>query len=116
MSPKEVMEQQVIAYNERNLDKFLDCFSDDIEFFELKDNSKSLSGKTELKQVFENLFSKTPNLDLKIKSRIVSGNYVTDLEIVHGPKSYPKGAEVMSVNFIENGVIRKIWFSDTIIY
>lgn len=116
MSPTEIMDKQVAAYNERNIDNFLDCFSENIEFFTLKDNCRTLSGKSELKQAFEKLFSSSPNLELKIKSRIVSGDYVTDLEIVQNAPKYPKGGEVISINFIESGKIRKIWFSEAISY
>lgn len=115
-NPVKIVEKEVAAYNERNIEKFLLCFSEDIEFFNLKDNKKNLSGKIELKQTFEKLFLNSPNLDLKIKTRIVSGNYITDLEVVQGAQTYLNGAEVIAINYVENGLIRKIWFSEVIPY
>lgn len=112
----EIMDKEVAAYNERNIEKFLNCFAEDIEFFTLKDNKRTLSGKIELKNTFDKLFSNSPNLDLKIKNRIVSGNYVTDLEVVHGSPISINGAEAIAINFIEHGLIRKIWFSEVIPY
>jgi hypothetical protein len=111
-----IMNKQGDAYNERNLEKFLDCFAEDIEFFRLEDNSRDLSGKNELRKAFEKLFNDFPDLNLKIKNRIVCGNYVTDLEVIHGTAKYKNGGEVISINFIENGLIRKIWFSKPTLY
>lgn len=111
-----IMEKQVEAYNERNMEKFLSCFTDDIEFFNLHDSQRVLNGKENVREDFTKLFESSPKLNLVIKSRIVCGNYVTDHEIVHGAARYPNGIEVVSINEIQNGLIRKIWFTPTIIY
>jgi hypothetical protein len=100
--PEEIMKKQVESYNDKDIEKFIECFSEDVEFFDLKDGKRKL-------------FTNSPELKLVIKNRIIVGNFVTDHEFVTGVKKYPNGGEVISINLIENGKVRKIWFSEVMV-
>jgi hypothetical protein len=113
--PEEIMKKQVESYNDKDIEKFIECFSEDVEFFDLKDGKRKLNGIGELREAFTGLFTNSPELKLVIKNRIIVGNFVTDHEFVTGVKKYPNGGEVISINLIENGKVRKIWFSEVMV-
>lgn len=80
-SPRFIVQKQVDAYNDRNIEVFASTFSDDVKVY---DYPKKLryEGKKELIRRYAALFDNTPNLNCTIIKRIESGNKVIDEESV----------------------------------
>ncbi|WP_299607650.1 amidohydrolase family protein [uncultured Aquimarina sp.] len=105
-TPEQIVQRQVNAYNARNIDAFMDTYSDDIKIYNFP-NELSISSKADMKKSFETMFEKVPNLYCEIKNRIVLGNKVVDREYVRFGDRY---SNVIAIYEVENGKIAKVTF------
>ena len=80
-SPRFIIQKQVDAYNDRDLDVFASTFADDVKVYDYP-NKLRYQGKKELKRRYAALFENTPDLNCVIVKRIESGNRVIDEESV----------------------------------
>ena len=78
-----IIDQQLKAYNERNIDTFLDTYHEDIVVYNFP-NQLLGKGKEFLRNTYQNLFQKSLNLNCFIRSREVLGNTIIDQELVTG--------------------------------
>ncbi|WP_127137765.1 nuclear transport factor 2 family protein [Flagellimonas oceanensis] len=101
-----IVEEQLDAYNNRDIEGFADTYADSIEIFEYQ-NTPSVKGKSMVKQQYGSFFENTPDLHAKIKNRIVIGNKVIDQEQV-----VANGMEFKAIAIyeVENGTITKVTF------
>ncbi|MFD2561380.1 amidohydrolase family protein [Aquimarina rubra] len=105
-TPEQIVQRQVNAYNARNIDAFMNTYADDIKIFNFPDEL-SMSGKEEMRNSFQSMFEKVPNLYCEIKNRIVLGNKVVDREYVRFGERY---SNVIAIYEVENGKISKVTF------
>lgn len=103
-----VVQEQLTAYNARNLDTFLSTYSDDIVIYEAS-REVTIKGKKQLKELFGNLFKNNPNLYCYIENRIVSGNIIIDHEKVQFRKGQPI-MEFIVMYKVKNGKIAEVTF------
>ena len=106
-SPSQLVQRQVNGYNARNIDAFLEPYSDDFEVFDFPNKLRG-KGKTELKKGYIDLFTNYPELHCEIVNRMVYGNKIIDHERITGVSSMPY--EAIAVYEIENGKIAKVTF------
>lgn len=101
-----VVKSQLEAYNARDIDAFMDTYSDDIQLFEFP---KELFQKdrSRMKKSYQDFFEATPNLHCEIKNRIVIGNKVIDEEFVTINQS---SLSAVAIYEVENGKIAKVTF------
>ena len=106
-TPLELVEHQLAAYNDRNLERFLEVFSDDIEVTRLPGTVTAIVGKAALAKFYgENRFS-LPALHAEIVNRIVMGSKIVDHERITGIG--PEPIEIIVTYAVENGAIRRMW-------
>lgn len=105
-SPESIVQRQVNAYNARNIDAFLDTYSEDVELYNFP-NQLISNGKDQMKKRYEGFFAATPNLYCEIVSRMVIGNKIIDQEKVRVGSETLRAAAVYE---IENGKIKKVTF------
>lgn len=103
-----VVQEQLTAYNARNLDAFLSTYSDDIVIYEAS-REVTIKGKKQLKELFGNLFKNNPNLYCYIENRIVSGNIIIDHEKVQFRKGQPI-MEFIVMYKVKKGKIAEVTF------
>ncbi|MBL7855887.1 MAG: amidohydrolase family protein [Cyclobacteriaceae bacterium] len=103
-SPEEIVQRQVNAYNARNLDAFLDTYSDDIEIYQ--DGKLVMKGREQMRKDYDFL-NKVPNLYCEIKNRMVINNKVIDQEKVRFGKQFIHGVAIYET---ANGKIKKVTF------
>jgi uncharacterized protein (TIGR02246 family) len=82
-TPREVIDQQVAAYNKRDLDAFVACYAPDATVVQ-PDGSILASGRDEIRELYGELFAGSPNLRAEISNRIEVGSIVIDEERVTG--------------------------------
>ncbi len=105
-SPETVVQRQLNAYNARDIEAFLDTYSEHIELYNF--NGPLLAkGKDQLRMTYSALFERTPNLYCKIENRIVQGNQVIDQEYVRFGNDFLSATAIYEV---ENGKIKKVTF------
>jgi uncharacterized protein (TIGR02246 family) len=82
-SPREVVDQQVAAYNARELEQFVALYATDAHIVQM-DGSLLASGHDEIRARYGELFARSPNLHAEIRNRIEVGSVVIDEEHVTG--------------------------------
>ncbi len=84
------VEKQLAAYNARELDAFLSCFTDDC-VVEDGDGHKLMAGVDQMRDRYRALFGGSPALHCTIVNRTRIGNYVMDEEHITGRLGTPPG-------------------------
>jgi hypothetical protein len=108
LSAADIVQRQVEAYNNRDLDAFVAAYSDGVEIFRMPAAEPALSGKKQLAEFYASQRFNIIGLKAEILNRIVSGNKVVDHERVHGLRSDP--VELIAVYDVVDGFIRRVWF------
>jgi hypothetical protein len=83
-SPEQVVQLQLEAYNEGDIDKFMFVFSEDIELWTLGETKPWAKGQDSVRTVYANLFKNSPNLHSDVITRSILGNKVIDYERITG--------------------------------
>lgn len=108
-TPEHVVQQQLDAYNARDVEALLTIYADDAEQFEHP--SKLLArGSAQLRERFVARFSE-PNLHARLVKRIVMGPMVMDHEVV--TRTFPEGPgkiELVAIYEVQGQKIAKAWF------
>lgn len=107
MSPLDCAEEQFAAYNERDLDRFLACFADDVHSFRLPEMTPLLSGKAAYGEFYATQRFNHTGLRAELVNRIVMGNTVIDHELIHGLSDAPLETAIMFV--VEDGLIKTVF-------
>lgn len=107
-TPRDIVQQQVNAYNARDLEAFIATYGPDIKLYTYPDKLAS-TGHEEMRKTYGPMFKNTPKLHCEIVNRIVQGNFVIDHERVSG---LPNGRVVDAVAIYEvrDNLIRNVWF------
>ncbi len=101
-----IVNEQLKAYNNKDLDAFMGAFSEDVELFTFP-NKLDIKGHVQLRKSYSSLFEKTPDLHCDIKNRIVIGNKVIDEEYITANGSKFSAVAIYEV---KNGKISKVTF------
>lgn len=109
MDPDKVVQQQLDAYNARDLPAIMATYAADAEQFE-HPATLLASGSAQIRDRFALRFLE-PNLHARLIQRIVSGNVVIDHESV--TRVFPEGpgqVQLVAIYEIKNERISKAWF------
>jgi len=102
-----LVQQQLNAYNLRDIESFLKPYDDDIEAYIYPTNKLAFKGKDEMRKIYSKIFTNTPNLHGELVNRITQGNTVIDKERVQFGEDI---IEAVAIYYIENNKITKIHF------
>jgi imidazolonepropionase-like amidohydrolase len=108
LSPADLAQIQLNAYNTRQLEPFLAVYADDVGVYEFPDKLL-FSGKQVMRQRYAELFQRSPKLHARLISRAVRGRYVVDHERVSGLR----GEDVVwavAIYEVRGDRISKVWF------
>ena len=105
---EKLVKQQLEAYNNRDIDKFLIPFSDSVEIYSFPDKLM-YKGKEKMRARYKTMFENSPDLHCVITNRTILGNTVIDSEEVTGlvPNELVKAIAIYT---IENEKIQKVHF------
>lgn len=110
MSPEEIVDGQLAAYNARDLDAFVSFFADDIPVltFPSGEIMADRSGPA-FRERFRAIFESSPGLKAELVSRVVQGRIVVDQELITGSLG---GETRRAVALYEVGEtkIERMWF------
>ncbi|ANJ96113.1 nuclear transport factor 2 family protein [Serratia plymuthica] len=107
--PEDVVQQQLDAYNARDIDAFMAYWAEDAQYYEHPDTLLA-SGKAEIRERHIARF-KEPSLYGERVKRMVLGSMVIDQEVV--TRNFPQGRgkmDVIAIYEVEQGKIVKAWF------
>lgn len=106
-----IVQKQLEAYNARAIEDFMACFDSNAEIFELGQSSPSYKGSEEIRERYQDLFLKSPNLYAHVLNRTQLGNIVIDYEQIHGRMGVTEIIEILAIYQIENNLIRRVYFA-----
>jgi hypothetical protein len=107
MTPLEAVLLQFDAYNQRDLQRFLSAFSDDVRSHRLPDMTLVIDGKAAYGEFYASQRFVHEGLRAELLSRMVIGNKVIDHERIHGLGPEPIETAVMFV--VEQGLIQTVF-------
>lgn len=96
-NPESVVQSNLNAYNNRNLEVFMSYFTDDIVLVNFSDQKTVAEGKTAIENLYRNLFEQSPKLHSTILKRMVLGNKVIDHESITGRKGSAEAVELIMI-------------------
>ncbi|MCL2855323.1 MAG: nuclear transport factor 2 family protein [Defluviitaleaceae bacterium] len=94
------VEAQLEAYNNRDINKFVICFSEDC-ICEDAEGNLLMQGRKTMRERYGAMFAASPNLHCKIVHRSVVGNFVFDEERVVGRNGIDGEGHVMAVYTVD---------------
>jgi putative hydrolase of HD superfamily len=109
-SPLAVVQAQLDAYNAKDIDALMRTYAPDAEQFALH-GERLAKGHEEMRARYLARFAE-PDLHARLLSRIVMGNFVTDLELI--TRNFPEGVgtlEMLCIYEVTDGRIQRASFS-----
>lgn len=107
--PCHVVRRQLEAYNARDIDAFMSCWSDDAQYYAFPSELLA-NGFAQIRDRHVARF-KEPNLFGQLITRMSVGNIVIDQEVV--TRTFPEGpgrVDVIAIYEVEGEKIAKAWF------
>jgi len=105
-TPEQILQRQLIAYNARDIDAFLDTYSEDVVLQNYPHEVRS-TGIQAMRDGYTNYFKTTKDLHCEITNRIVIGNKVIDQEYI---TANGQNFGAVAIYEVENGKIAKVTF------
>lgn len=105
-SPEVVVQEQLDAYNRKDLEGFMNTYSDDIKLYTFPDQL-SVGSREQMWQDYKGYFDRTPDLHAKLVKRMVLGNKVIDQEEV---TANGRTFQAVAIYEVRNGKIYKVTF------
>ena len=110
VSPATLIQQQLDAYNAKDLDAWLACYATDAQQYTLHGELLA-SGHTDMRSRIISRFAE-PDLHARLLNRTVMANFVVDLELI--TRNFPEGKgsiEMLCIYEIVEGLIQRASFS-----
>jgi len=107
-TPEDLAQQQLNAYNARDIDAFLAPYADDVEIYNFPNELRS-KGIEAMRENYAGFFKRAEDLHCELVNRIVQGNTVIDQERVIVRRGEPP-IEAIAVYKIEGGKIARVYF------
>lgn len=109
MSPKEVVQKQLDTYNSKDIEGFMSVFSDSAKIYSFGNPKPIATGKQEIRDLYSNMFQKSPELHSTLVNRIVMGNKVFDHESITGRNGSSEILELVMLYIVKNGLIEEAY-------
>lgn len=105
-NPETIVQKQLDVYNERDIEGFLDTYTEDVGLYNFPAETRS-RGQKEMREGYTGFFETTPDLHCEIKNRIVIANKVIDEEYITANKN---NFSAVAIYEVVNGKIAKVTF------
>jgi hypothetical protein len=107
-SPIVVVQKQLDAYNEQDINAFSDLFANDAEIFmNIGDEEPAIKGRKDIKKRYGKMFKENPQNKSTLVGRMVQGDFVFDHEWITGRNQEFK---IVAIYEVKEGLITRAWF------
>lgn len=103
----QVVQRQLEAYNNRDIEAFMALFSDDATLLSFPGDQVLAKGKAQVKEVYQKLFESSPKLHSELVNRSVIGTKVIDHERITGRQGKNEAIELAVVYEVTEGKISR---------
>jgi len=100
----EVVEEQFLAYNAKDVERFISTYSADV-VIEDGEGNLLMKGHDQMREQYGALFKTNPDLNCRIVKRMRIGNYVVDEEEVTGVQGSSTPMHAVAIYRIEEDKI-----------
>lgn len=107
-APETVVQANLDAYNQRDIDAFMASFSEDITLYNWSDTLPATAGLAAVRARYKNLFDASPKLHSTILKRIVFDNKVIDHEYIIGRMGADTPVELILIYEVRGDKIFKV--------
>jgi hypothetical protein len=104
------VQAQLDAYNAQDVERFIACYAEDVEAFELPSGTRHFASRAAMRERYAALFAANPALRCRVVTRVVEGAFVVDHEDLTG-RADGGTKRVLAIYHVENGLIRRVWFA-----
>lgn len=106
-----VVQRQLEAYNARDLEAFVACYSPGVEVFLFPSglHRPDFVG-TSFRERYRQLFENSPNLRCELIARVPQGRIVIDHERVYGWNGRVEPKMAVALYQVDQGLIQRVWF------
>ncbi len=108
MIPEELVQEQLEAYNVQDLERFVACFSEDVQVYQFP-NVLLYSGNINFENHYAKAWAMNPNQKAIVNQRISLGNLIIDKEKVLGRAS-GEVVQVIAMYKVEGEKITQVFF------
>ncbi len=102
-APVDVVQRQLEAYNERDIEAFIETFHDTAIFVDFKTGEIRMKGKMDIKEKFDSYFKESPELHSDVIKRMEIGNSVIDHEHIVGSRGSAEMREIIMIYEVNEG-------------
>jgi hypothetical protein len=107
--PESIVQAQLDAFNEHDLDGLAPLFADDVVIYDLVDGSVVLRGIDAFRERYRAVFHERPDVRAELAGRLELGPFVIDRErLTDGDEHPPEDA--LAIYEVDGGVITRCWF------
>lgn len=106
--PEKIVQANLDAYNNHDIELFMSFFADDVALFNFQDPKPTAQGISEIRAIYEPYFKASPKLHSKILKRTVFDNKVIDHEYITGARGSDIPFEIVLIYEVENDKIVKM--------
>jgi hypothetical protein len=103
----DIVEEQLQAYNARDLERFMAAYSSEI-VIEDGEGRVMMEGDVHMRRRYGDLFAASPELHCRIVNRLRIGKYVVDEEEVSGWQGSPEPLRAVAIYRVEGGKIAHV--------
>jgi hypothetical protein len=106
--PEQVVQNQLEAYNQRNIDLFMLTMDPEVVFYNFATGERTLEGAAACRAYYTALFDNSPELHSTILKRMVFGNRVIDHEGIVGRNGSEEVVELVLIYEVQQDKIIKV--------
>ena len=107
MSPEDIVQRQLDAYNRHDLEAFVATYAEDAELYRVPATTPALKGRQQLRDFYRDSRFNLPKLHAELVHRIVMGDKVIDHERITGLRD--EVVEAVAAYVVRDGLIRSAW-------
>lgn len=108
-SPEDVVQRQLDAFNEHDLEALLPLFGDNVVIHDLVDGSIVLRGIDAFRDRYVRVFQERPQVKAQLAGRLTLGRHVVDLEQLTDGEDHPPEA-ALAIYEVAGDVVVRMWF------
>lgn len=107
-TPEQIVQDNLDAYNKRDIISFSALLSNDVELYEFQSKEPTAKGITKVKKLYKKLFENSPKLHSTLLKRIIIGNKVIDHESIIGRNGMSDVLELVVIYEVTHQKISKL--------